>query len=171
MSKITEIHSFRGRRFIVQVLYAIELRIKDIYDPLIANPEFLRGALRDNLFIDEEDVDEEGANKLLDTFTPFVLNLMSNIEDIDGNVKNCLSYKWRWDRVAMVLRSILRTAAYEISLFASGNMPQRGQKDKGVGFIIVDYIKIAKGFGHGDDIAFINAVLDKLAKQNSDDRP
>ena len=55
----------------------------------------------------------------------------------------------------MVLRAILRAAAYE--LIGRGDVPAR--------VTITEYVEIARGFFAGKEPGFVNGLLDKLARQ------
>jgi N utilization substance protein B len=67
----------------------------------------------------------------------------------------CLAVGWRLSRVDSILRAILRAAAFE--LVARKDVPAR--------VILDEYVEISHAFFGGDEPAFVNAALDKLARR------
>ena len=74
--------------------------------------------------------------------------------DIDSTIQRVLSTGWRLKRIDATLRAILRAAVYE--LVARKEVPARA--------VIDEYLEIAHAFFHGDEPAFVNAALDKIAR-------
>ena len=75
--------------------------------------------------------------------------------EIDRAIAKCLASGWRLSRVDSILRAILRAAAFE--LVARADVPAK--------VVIDEYLEIAHAFFAGDEPAFVNAVLDKLARR------
>ena len=74
---------------------------------------------------------------------------------ISGTISNIdLSANWSFDRINKVALAILRTSAYEILY----------QKDVSPKIIIDEAVNIAKNYGTDDSYKFINAILDKIGK-------
>jgi N utilization substance protein B len=73
--------------------------------------------------------------------------------EIDRAIAKVLSADWRLERVDSILRAILRAAAFE--LIARRDVPARA--------VIDEYVEIAHAFFSGDEPAFVNAALDKMA--------
>jgi N utilization substance protein B len=73
---------------------------------------------------------------------------------IDRAISLRLSRDWRLQRIDSILRAILRAAAFE--LIARHDVPAR--------VIIDEYIEIARRFFGSDECAFVNAVLDRMAR-------
>jgi N utilization substance protein B len=73
--------------------------------------------------------------------------------EIDRSVAACLSTSWKLERIDSILRAILRAATYEFI----------GRKDVPAKVVIDEYVEISHAFFSGDEPAFVNAVLDKLA--------
>jgi len=71
---------------------------------------------------------------------------------IDKYIVEFLSADWRWERIGLVIRAILRAGAYEIL----------HNKELRLGKLIQKYMKIAKILGYPQDTKFVNAVLDKI---------
>ena len=69
--------------------------------------------------------------------------------EIDRAIAQCLAADWRLERVD----SILRAAAFE--LIARRDVPARA--------VIDEYVEVAHAFFSGDEPAFVNAALDKMA--------
>jgi transcription antitermination protein NusB len=76
-------------------------------------------------------------------------------EEIDTAITTCLASNWRLSRVDSILRAILRAGAYE--LLARPDVPAK--------VVIDEYVDLAHAFVAEEEAPFINAVLDKLARQ------
>lgn len=85
-----------------------------------------------------------------------VTGTINNIEKIDELIVSHLNEKWSKDRINKVALAILRTSIYEIK-FQEGSNPK---------IVIDEAINIAKEYGAEDSFKFINAVLDKIGKEN-----
>lgn len=75
-------------------------------------------------------------------------------DEWDKEIVPCLSKEWTLDRIESIVRAIFRAGCYE--LVARPDVP--------TAVIINEYIDVGHGFFEGAEIAFINGVLDKLAK-------
>ena len=82
---------------------------------------------------------------------------ISHIDEIDKLIENHLSSTWSMDRISRVALAILRTSVYEI-LFQNGSEPR---------IVIDEAVNIAKDFDTDDSYKFINAVLDKIGKDEA----
>lgn len=90
------------------------------------------------------------------TFARLMLcGAIENINEIDAEIKSRLSPKWEFSRVNKVALAILRASAYSLLY----------QKDLESAIIINEAVEIAKSFGIDDQTAFINGILDRLAKE------
>lgn len=84
-----------------------------------------------------------------------VSGVAENLESIDRDL-NSYSTNWALDRMARVDLSILRLAAFE--LIYCLDVPHN--------VVINEAIELSKRFGTEESPAFINGVLDHLAKQH-----
>lgn len=92
------------------------------------------------------------------TFASLIIaGTISHIDEIDKLIENHLSASWSMDRISRVALAILRTSVYEI-LF------QNGADTK---IVIDEAVNIAKDFDTDDSYKFINAVLDKIGKDEA----
>ncbi len=73
--------------------------------------------------------------------------------EIDRSVARCLSADWKLERIDSILRAILRAATFEFI----------DRKDVPAKVVIDEYVELCHAFFSGDEPAFVNAVLDKLA--------
>lgn len=90
------------------------------------------------------------------TFARLLLSgTLESIDEIDSEIKSRLSPKWEFSRVNKVALAILRASVYSILY----------QKDLQSAIIINEAVEIAKSFGIDDQTAFINGILDRLAKE------
>lgn len=89
-----------------------------------------------------------------------VSGTIDHIDEIDTCIKEHLSSNWSFDRLNKVTLAILRFSIYEMKY----------QKDVIPGVVIDEAVNIAKEFGPDDSFKFINAVLDKIGKNESSDK-
>jgi N utilization substance protein B len=73
--------------------------------------------------------------------------------EIDAAITKCLASDWRLSRVDSILRAILRAGTYE--LIARPDVPVR--------VVIDEYVELSYAFFSGEEPAFVNAALDRLA--------
>lgn len=88
---------------------------------------------------------------------PLLEGVLEKMAEIDGAIQTA-SPKWKVYRMAAVDRNVLRIAVYEL-LFNSADIPPR--------VAINEAIEIGKTFGNTDSGAFINGVLDQVAKDKN----
>ena len=89
------------------------------------------------------------------TFASLIIaGTISHIDEIDKLIESHLSSSWSMERISRVALAILRTSVYEL-LF------QNGADNK---IVIDEAVNIAKDFDTDDSYKFINAVLDKIGK-------
>ena len=138
MATIVSSRSLRrkGRELALQALYQIE--ITDDASP---------GAVE--LFLSHF----EGSAKAKDFARGLVSGVVSRQEEIDSRIEQ-LTENWKMGRLAKVDLVLLRMAAYE--LMYCPDIPSSVSLNEA--------IEIAKRFGTGDSPAFINGVLDHLAR-------
>lgn len=118
----------------------------------------------DGAGFDELEAGLENFWKSLDERTPrgaarfaeeLVRGVAENIDRLDEEIQ-AQSESWKIDRMARVDRNVLRLGAYEL-LFT--DTPAR--------VIINEAIEIARTFGAEGSPAFVNGILDKLARTAS----
>ena len=89
------------------------------------------------------------------TFASLIISgTISHIDEIDQRIESHLSASWSMDRISRVALAILRTSVYEIA-FQTGSEPR---------IIIDEAVNIAKDYDSDDSYKFINAILDKIGK-------
>ena len=89
------------------------------------------------------------------TFASLIIaGTISHIDEIDKLIESHLSASWSMERISRVALAILRTSVYEL-LFQNGAEPK---------IVIDEAVNIAKDFDTDDSYKFINAVLDKIGK-------
>lgn len=90
---------------------------------------------------------------------PFFQDIVEGVprrqEEIDAAIAQCLAANWRLSRVDSILRAILRAGTYE--LIARPDVPGK--------VVIDEYVELAHAFVSGDELAFVNAALDALARR------
>lgn len=85
-----------------------------------------------------------------------VFGVMSNRENIDATIQK-FSPHWKLSRMDKVDRNTLRIAAYEL-IYENTEVPPK--------VVINEAVEIGKVYGNADSAAFINGILDKLARNN-----
>ena len=90
-----------------------------------------------------------------DFFADIVRGVPVHQVEIDSAVARALASGWKLDRIDSILRAILRAAAYE--LIARSDVPAK--------VVIDQYLDVAHAFFEGDEPGFVNAVLDRLARE------
>ena len=127
----------------VQALYQMELTGAD--SATVAD-EFLRYRFGCDDILPSEP-DEE--------FFAAILNgVPAHQAEIDTAIAGCLAEGWRLSRVDSILRAILRGGAFE--LIVRLEVPAK--------VVIDEYVELAHMFFSGDEPAFANAALDRLAR-------
>lgn len=105
-------------------------------------------------WVDSKDNLEEGAL----AFSRLIISgTVENITHIDELIKTHLSKNWNFDRLNKVTLAILRISIYSIIY----------QKDIAASIVIDEAIDLAKEFGPEDSFKFINAMLDKITKEQN----
>jgi N utilization substance protein B len=87
---------------------------------------------------------------------PFVVDMVTGVEDHLARVDTLIgahSIGWTLDRMAVIDRTLLRMAAYE--LLESPDIP--------VGAIVSEAVELAKRFSTEDSGRFVNGVLSAIA--------
>lgn len=92
------------------------------------------------------------------TFASLIIaGTIDHIDEIDKVIESHLSSSWSMDRLNKVTLAILRTSTYELKF----------QKDIDQKIVIDEAVNIAKDYGTDDSYKFINAVLDKIGKDET----
>ncbi len=131
----------------VQALFQIEASKGKT--PLVIK-EFIEHRL--GQIVDEDQFAEADAA----LFSDIVSGVGERQEDLDNQIKECLSNDWTMERIESVARAILRAGGYEI--VARPDIPTN--------VIINEYVDVTKAFFDDSTPGFVNGVLDRIAKQN-----
>lgn len=88
----------------------------------------------------------------------FFIDLVSGIDgrsaEIDDLIKSNLTDSWSLERIESVARAVIRSGVYEI--LARPDVPTN--------VIINEYVDVTKAFFDDSTPAFVNGILDKIAK-------
>lgn len=148
----------KSREMTMQLLFEMIIK-KENYMEIIntlreasEDEEDINGILGEKKEIDKEriDLDEVDLEYLIHTLK----GVQENIEVLDEHIEKYLK-NWSLNRLAKVDLAILRLCSYEI-LF-SNEVPNN--------VAINEAVELAKKYGDDKSPAFINAILDKIAKQ------
>ena len=90
------------------------------------------------------------------TFASLIISgTVEHVAEIDELIKKHLSASWTLERINKVSLAIMRTSIYEMK-YQAGSEPK---------IVIDEAVNIAREFGLEDSYKFINAVLDKIGKE------
>lgn len=87
-------------------------------------------------------------------FVAIVRGTLERKAELDTMIDGALSDGWSVERLEVVMRSILRAGAFELS--ARGNVPPK--------VAISEYVDVAGAFYAGAEPGMVNAVLDRIAR-------
>ena len=90
-----------------------------------------------------------------DFFEALVAGVVDRQAKVDPAIDKLLAEGWRMDRLDATVRAILRAGGYE--LFERSDVPAR--------VVIDEYVDVANAFFEGSEPKFINAALDRCARQ------
>ena len=91
----------------------------------------------------------------VDFFDDLVKGVDARFEELDALIASKLSADWSLARLDRPMRQILRAGAYE--LVARIDVP--------TGSVISEYVDVAKAFYDKREAAFVNGLLDAVAKE------
>lgn len=89
-------------------------------------------------------------------FRNVVSGVVEKQRSIDPVIHSALPSGWPLARIDTLLRAILRAGVYELT--ARADVPAR--------VIISEYVDVAKAFFDTEESGMVNAVLDRVARQN-----
>jgi len=75
-------------------------------------------------------------------------------DEWDALIRPCLAKDWSLDRIEPIVHAIFRAGAYELA----------ARPDVPTAVVINEYLDVAHAFYERTETAFVNGVLDKLAK-------
>jgi N utilization substance protein B len=139
------VHRSAARLAAVQALYQMDLAQTDVSEVLA---QFSSRAAGQNF--DEGEVGGAEFAFLRD----IVEGVVREQRAIDPKINESLAGGWSLDRLESILRAILRAGAYE--LMFRDDVPPRT--------VISEYVDVGRAFYEADQPAFVNGVLDKLAR-------
>jgi len=145
-----------GRVIAFQALYSWDVSKSSLDDLLTFS--WLQKDAEIEAGIQEQNTEISETAKEERTFASLIIaGTISHIDEIDKLIENHLSSSWSIDRISRVALAILRTSIYEL-LFQNGAEPK---------IVIDEAVNIAKDFDTDDSYKFINAVLDKIGKDEA----
>lgn len=136
----------RAREFAVQALYRADLLGVDVQTSL----NHLWSGLLDDEGVDDQRAPESAE---MEFAAQLALGAERDQEALDTLIEQC-STNWRVPRMPVVDRNILRLAAHELRSF----------DDIPATVTINEAVELAKTFGGGDSRAFVNGIVDRMAR-------
>ncbi len=132
----------RSREAALQVLYAVDLTARDEPPAPSAQEMFESAASHFEL--------PEGARAFA---KELVLGVVARRDELDACISRHAA-NWRVERMAAVDRNVLRLASYEICA-----------TDTPAAVVIDEAVELARRFGADRSPAFVNGILDALARE------
>lgn len=143
----------KGRILAFQALYSWDVSKESIEDLLTFS--WLEKENKDNEEVIVNVPDSVSEER---TFASLIISgTISNIDDIDKRIESHLTTGWTLERLSRVTLALLRIGTYEI-VYQNNVSPK---------IIIDEAVNIAKDYGSDDSYKFINAVLDKIGKDEN----
>jgi len=130
----------------VQALYQLEM--SDDPKPALVIEEYIRHRLGAEIEGDQYVEADQ------DLFADITEGGWGRRAEWDEAITPCLSSDWSLERLENIIRAIFRAGAYELA----------ARPDVPTAVIINEYVDVAHGFYERSEAAFVNGVLDKLAK-------
>ena len=142
----------KGRILAFQALYSWDVS-KESLDDLLTFSWLEKESDNDDIVMKPNPSVEEER-----TFASLIISgTINNITDIDKRIESHLASDWSLDRLNKVTLALLRIGTYEI-VYQNNVSPK---------IIIDEAVNIAKDYGSDDSYKFINAVLDKIGKDEN----
>ncbi len=141
----------RAARFAaVQALYQIEVGGQPVGEVVREFREHRLGQLLEPFAPDRRSPPVD-----LEWFERVVRGAHRMAPELDPEIESCLAPGWTLARCGYLLRACLRAGAFELA--ACPEVPPK--------VAISEYVEVAALFFAGDEPAFVNAVLDRLARR------
>lgn len=90
-----------------------------------------------------------------------VQGVIAHQDNLDAVIAKHLVEKWRFERLGIVIQSILRAATFELA----------HAKDIPLKVIVNEYVNVAHCFCDEQETSFINGILDSIGKYLRGDEP
>ena len=136
----------RAREFALQALYNADVSGVTVVEALTG----LWAGLLEGEGVDDQ---RPAETEEVEFAKRMALGVVSRKEEIDGLIEQC-STNWRLARMPVVDRNVLRIASYE--LLACDDIPPTVS--------INEAVELAKRFGTAESRAFVNGIVDRLAR-------
>ena len=88
-------------------------------------------------------------------FADVVNGVLKFQTEIDRSIARALASGWTLARIDSILRALMRAAAYELI----------GRRDIPAKVVIDEYVELSRDFFDGEEPSFVNAVLDRMARE------
>ncbi len=95
----------------------------------------------------------EGIKGSSDEVCQLVSGVIEKSHIIEPCIEKHLSHNWRFERLGMVLKAILKLSSFEIIFLKAADKP----------LIINQYLEIAKAFNHAGEVGFLNYIMDNIS--------
>ncbi|MCE3232582.1 MAG: nusB [Rickettsiaceae bacterium] len=133
----------------VKALYASEINHK-------INEKKTPAELTLDIIAYYHEIDKDTKTQLDESFlASIVKGVCENIQDLDKSINRHIGTGWSLERLGPVMRSILRSAVFELMSF----------DDTPLKVIINEYVNITRGFFDDKEVGFVNGILDKIGHE------
>ena len=144
-----------GREYALKILYSLYDQERPLDDVLA--DFWLNFRFSDDVLGEPEDIQDSRISPEIREFAEhLVRGVYEHLEDIDAVLRKT-SKNWSLDRMARLDLSLMRLAGFELMYMPS--TPSR--------VVINEAVEIAKRYGTKDTSAFLNGVLDKVARSTA----
>jgi len=137
----------QARLAAVQALYQIDMAGAPAG---LVVPEFI-----EHRFADGDPETGPGRNTNAKLFEALVRGVCDRREELDARLRPMLPEDWALSRLELLMRAILRLAAFE--LIARPEVP--------AAVVLTEYVGLAHNFLSPAEAGMVNAILDRLARQ------
>ncbi len=88
-------------------------------------------------------------------FADIVHGVLKHQTEIDRSIARALATGWTLARIDSILRALMRAATYELV----------ARKDVPAKVVLDEYVELSRDFFDGEEPSFVNAVLDRMARE------
>lgn len=138
----------------IQIFYQFEF-----FEEKIELSHIAKDVVENYLLKQDEDVSSYEKNINKDFLSNLIEGLKNNTKNIDKNIEELLKSPWNLEAIDEVTLQIIRFGCFELTY----------AKTTPAKVIIDEYVDIASSFFDDKKVTFVNAILDKLAKQLRND--
>lgn len=143
-----------SRLMAIQIFYQFEF-----FEEKIELSQIAKDVVENYLLKQDEDISSYEKNVNKDFLSNLIEGLKNDTKNIDKDIEEFLKSPWNLETIDEITLQILRFGCFELKY----------AKTTPAKVIIDEYVDIASSFFDDKKVTFVNAILDKLAKQHRKD--